>query len=377
MSQLGAGGGTGYPAAVDTTTTEVNSPAAGKTLVDADKINDMSAAIIAIQTELGVNPAGTLSTLLARLAVETNTDGTHSDVTADSLVLAGKLNTVSATVASAAEAAIGAANGNLILITGTTTIDNFDELAEGTIKLCRFADVLTLTHSATETVNITGADIVTAAGDYTIYVSRGSTKRWDMVSYQRASGEALSAAVGTQTFTADGTYTVPAGVTELLCELVGGGGGGGGGSGGAGQGGGGAAGAKIKCVITVVPGEEINVAVGPGGAGGAPNVNGTAGTASTVETGEANAISAPGGGGGGQAGGAGAGTLGTVASGELIRLRSSASGAGNVGPSGLGGIADFGDNDTSPGHGGYGTQNGTGANGSDGYVIIEPVVHTT
>jgi len=92
MAILGAGSGTGYPSAIDTAQTEVDSPAADKTIVSADTPNDLAAAIIAIQTELGINPSGSLATLLLRLAVEHKTDGTHEDITADSLVTTGNIN---------------------------------------------------------------------------------------------------------------------------------------------------------------------------------------------------------------------------------------------------------------------------------------------
>jgi microcystin-dependent protein len=53
MSQLGSGLGTSFPASIDTRTTEVNSPAAGKTKARAEVINDLLAATVAIETSLG------------------------------------------------------------------------------------------------------------------------------------------------------------------------------------------------------------------------------------------------------------------------------------------------------------------------------------
>lgn len=53
MSQLGAGSGTSFPTTIDTKTTEINSPAAGKTLARAEVVNDLLAAVVAIETAIG------------------------------------------------------------------------------------------------------------------------------------------------------------------------------------------------------------------------------------------------------------------------------------------------------------------------------------
>lgn len=190
MSELGAGSGSGYPGAIDTTTTEANDP--GGTVVDADKVNDLADAILKIQAELGVDPAGTLATVLAYLGVEHKTTGKHSDVTADSLVLAGKIDTVKASdLASASEVAIGAANGLILDITGTTQIDQFDDVTAGIMRIIRFDGILTWVHSATKTVLPGAANITTAVGDIGIVVSDGATNAWRCVSYMRADGSAV------------------------------------------------------------------------------------------------------------------------------------------------------------------------------------------
>ena len=65
---------------------------------------------------------------------------------------------------------------------------------------------------------------------------------------------------GTQTFTKDGTFTVPAGVTKILITAFGGGGGGAlyyGGQGGD---------RIIKKAYSVVPGTDISITIGKGGA---------------------------------------------------------------------------------------------------------------
>lgn len=73
------------------------------------------------------------------------------------------------------------------------------------------------------------------------------------------------------------TWMVPAGVTTLLIECWGGGGGGGTASGGNGGG-------YIVGLITVTPGNIVNMTIGAGGKGGSPTVNGTTGgnTSATI-----------------------------------------------------------------------------------------------
>lgn len=79
MSELGSGSGSSYPSALDTNSVlEVNSPSGSKTKVRAEVPNDLGAAIIAVQTELGTDPAGTLTNVKTYLQTEHNTDGTHN-----------------------------------------------------------------------------------------------------------------------------------------------------------------------------------------------------------------------------------------------------------------------------------------------------------
>ena len=76
MSVLGEGNGPSWPSSVDTRETQVDQPAVGKTLVDANLLNDILKALIAIETELGTDPAGSLTDLKTRLAILLNSDGT-------------------------------------------------------------------------------------------------------------------------------------------------------------------------------------------------------------------------------------------------------------------------------------------------------------
>lgn len=96
------------------------------------------------------------------------------------------------TVASASTTNIGAAASNIINISGTTTITAFDTIADGAERWCIFAGVLTLTHNGTSLILPTAANIVTAAGDVAVFVSKGSGN-WKCTHYLRASGVALAA----------------------------------------------------------------------------------------------------------------------------------------------------------------------------------------
>lgn len=78
MAELGSGNGSDYPATLDTDNIiEVNTPAAGRTKARAEVVNDLAAAIVAVQNELGVNPAGALTDVVTFLQTEHNTSGVH------------------------------------------------------------------------------------------------------------------------------------------------------------------------------------------------------------------------------------------------------------------------------------------------------------
>ena len=98
MSELGAGNGSSYPGGLDTDNVlEVNSPNPGKTKARAEVPNDLAAAIIAIETELGTDPAGSVADVKTFLQTEHATNGIHTvalmsmvkdedDMTSDSAV---------------------------------------------------------------------------------------------------------------------------------------------------------------------------------------------------------------------------------------------------------------------------------------------------
>lgn len=121
-----------------------------------------------------------------------------------------------ADIASATTTDIGAATGNFVHITGTTTITGLGTIAAGAIRVVRFAGVLTLTHNATSLILPTGANITTAAGDTAIFVSEGSGN-WRCVNYEPSyKGQIIRVKDEKSSGTAGGTFTSGAWQTRTL-----------------------------------------------------------------------------------------------------------------------------------------------------------------
>lgn len=124
-------------------------------------------------------------TILTTLPI---TKGGTSNVTAgaakDALTVSG------GNVASGATTNIGAAAGEYVTITGTTTITAFDTVAAGIKRYCTFADALTLTHNATSLILPGAANITTAANDVALMRSLGSGN-WRCEAYTLADGTVI------------------------------------------------------------------------------------------------------------------------------------------------------------------------------------------
>lgn len=117
--------------------------------------------------------------------------------TGTSLVVSSKIDEAAGSnIASATTTNIGAATGNYVNITGTTTITAFDTVQAGTRRILNFNGALTLTYNATSLILPSSANIVTAAGDIGTFVSLGSGN-WVCVDYIRRSGLALVASAST------------------------------------------------------------------------------------------------------------------------------------------------------------------------------------
>lgn len=81
---------------------------------------------------------------------------------------------------------IGAATGNYVTITGTTTITAFGTAQAGTMRWLRFSGALTVTHNASSLIIPGGANLLTRAGDVGVFVSEGSGN-WRCIGYMRGS----------------------------------------------------------------------------------------------------------------------------------------------------------------------------------------------
>lgn len=122
-----------------------------------------------------------------------------------------------ANIASASTTDIGAATGNYVNVTGTTTITALGTVQAGTRRIVNFNGALTLTYNATSLILPTSANITTAAGDTATFVSMGSGN-WVCTSYQKKDGTALvapasggsywTAVPGSPTRTGNTTFTV-------------------------------------------------------------------------------------------------------------------------------------------------------------------------
>lgn len=103
-------------------------------------------------------------------------------------------------IASAATTSIGAATGEFVHVTGTTTITSFGTNATAGIRrVVLFTGALTLTHNATSLILPTGANITTEADDVAFVVSLGSNN-WRVLAYLRKSGLPLSTSFTDSTF---------------------------------------------------------------------------------------------------------------------------------------------------------------------------------
>ena len=105
--------------------------------------------------------------------------------------LSTEINQYKATnIASSSTCDIGAANGNLIHITGTTTINSFGTIQAGTERTLVFDTALTIATS-TNIVLPNSLSISTSTNDIAIFRSEGSGV-WRLVTYQVNSGAAIT-----------------------------------------------------------------------------------------------------------------------------------------------------------------------------------------
>ena len=183
-----------------------------------------------------------------------------------------------------------------------------------------------------------------------------------------------SAPVGQQVFTSNGTFTVPAGVTQVSAVVIGGGGGGGNSSGsflGQASGAGGGAGGLSYGTFSVTPGETLTVNVGSGGgvgsSGGSSSIVRSSTTLLQGSGGTGGGTNNDNGTGGGSSGterdGGGDGGAGGDGSGALFANAPDGGGAGG-GAGGYSGNGGAGGGDGGSGSGGSGGSGGGGGAGS-------------
>jgi hypothetical protein len=243
-----------------------------------------------------------------------------------------------------------------------------------------------------------GVEQFEAATDDTVLIGNGSTfdskalpaSCTNPIVYTSSTNTFSCASVSAiETFTSDGTFTAPAGITKVYLTMVAGGGGGGTGvqtsfAGGGGGGGG----SVVNYPYTVVPGNSYDVVVGAGGAGGAaPNSDGIVGSNSTFDStvivlggnfggtgasadglgGAARTANASGATGGTYGNGSGSGSdadTGEPGSGSIIGAGADSPGSGNVG------IAAAANSGGGGSGGGVNTGGRSGGAGGSGLVIV-------
>lgn len=170
-------------------------------------------------------------------------------------------------------------------------------------------------------------------------------------------------------YTANATWTVPDGVTEIVCEVIGGGGGCG--ISGTAAGGGGLAYGNVA----VTAGQVLTIAVGQGGLGGQPmGQNGLVGGTSSIIRSGTTLLSATGGAGAGT----GPGSGGSGSGGSIYNVTGGTGGSATNGngipgqsPKGFPFGTAF---QNGPGAGGYGAGNVSGTSGNPGLITIQYVV---
>lgn len=204
---------------------------------------------------------------------------------------------------------------------------------------------LTMARSGSEMIQGLAASLVLSAnwGNYSFQT--------DGTNWFKVNGSSNAARV---TLTSSGTWTAPAGVTQVIATGRGASGGGGGGASGGGGStttaagggaGGGAGGAAISNTtnIVVVPGTAYTITIGAGGAGGAGGAANAANAAGSVGNGGGNA-----------------GSGGTTTFGALMRWNGGFNGVigtagaafGTAGSGGSGAANSFGGNSANGGNGG-------------------------
>lgn len=172
-------------------------PAVGSTLIESAKSNASIADIYTMLASCIVKDGQTTTTaripFASGISTDTVTEKTSdTGVTLDSVLLKdGRIDTTQGSdIASAATVNLETATGNVIDVTGTTTITAIT-LSQGHWRLVRFTGILTLTHGASLVIP-GAANVTTAAGDYALFIGYASSVV-RCAGYWKASGITLVA----------------------------------------------------------------------------------------------------------------------------------------------------------------------------------------
>lgn len=195
----------------------------------------------------------------------------------------------------------------------------------------------------------------------------------------QSTAASASAFIGDQAtvFTANGTFTIPAGITAVKVTVVGGG------AGGSQKNGGSGAGIAFKWLTGLTPGNTLAVTIGSAGSGISTTGTSTGGNSSVASG--SQSITSIVGNGGSTTNSLGGGSGGTTSGADIgitgSRANYMISGGGSAPPSifGIPGVNAFNDGctgyagtaATGYGAGGGSNINGTGYSGSPGLVIFE------
>ncbi|MGI9411541.1 MAG: hypothetical protein ACR2OV_15790 [Hyphomicrobiaceae bacterium] len=127
-----------------------------------------------------------------------------------------------ADVASATTTDIGAATGNYVDVTGTTTITGLGTVQAGTRRIVQFDGALTLTHNASSLILPGSANITTVAGDVAHFVSLGSGD-WKCTAYIKQDGTAVvfsGITLDTEQATTSGTSVTFSGIPSTAKRIT-------------------------------------------------------------------------------------------------------------------------------------------------------------
>lgn len=110
-------------------------------------------------------------------------------------------NAKGADIASASSIDLGAATGEFVTVTGTTTITSLGTVDAGIARTVHFSGALTITHNATSLILPGGRNIITVAGDVAQFRSLGSGN-WRCVGLVRAGDGGVGAPITVETVAA-------------------------------------------------------------------------------------------------------------------------------------------------------------------------------